>query len=747
MKDLKLKAKLIIGFGFSIAVALLMSVTGIYNTRTAVDKGNNALEEVFTPMSHLEHIINEYASFFYFSKDISSTEDVERMKEDYEGSVAAYDVIMEQLNEYALFLESHGKVNSEDYTVITQLTDMFNEIRPCVDEFYELARKGEHDKALTFYDQYIDAPTDATDGLFFQLEDSIRDFAEEIVATQEATKQKTTIILAIVVLVALVAVIAMAYAIIQSINTSIKRIIKASDDIADGNLDVQLDTAAKDEFGVLSRRLDRVKTAIQHLINDMHTMSEAHEAGHTKVFIDTEPYKGSYQTVAKGVNGMIQGYIGDINKLLGCLGEIANGRFDAELETFPGNKIEFNQTIDGVRESLLAVNGEIKDLVANASVGNLEKRADSSQFMHDWKTLIENLNALVDAVAAPLAESSAMILNMAKGDFSTRVEGEYQGEFQQMAIAMNQMADEISSYISEIAYILGHISDGKLNLTVKRHYVGEFIEIKDSLVKIINNLNREMGNISTASDQTALGAKQISDSSQMMADGVAGQNASIQHLSSTIEGIIEISSDNEQISIEANTTSQKANENSQKGNQEMRRMLQSMASIKETSDSISNIIGTIESIAFQTNILAINASIEAARAGTNGRGFAVVAEEVKRLAASSQESAQQSAELIGNSMLAVNSGMNIANSTAKILNEIVDEVATVTTKIEQITDNSSKQSAMLNETRASLNDIVNVVQNNSAVSEECAASSAELSSQAALLKETVSRFELGNVQH
>ena len=359
-----------------------------------------------------------------------------------------------------------------------------------------------------------------------------------------------------------------------------------------------------------------------------------------------------------------------------------------------------------------------------------------------WTLTKKTSKKVLETILEPLRAVEAVAKELTDGNLHSTLEYRSEDEIGSLAHSMRKSIRILGSYVDDIDRVMKLFAEGNFDVQPEVEWKGDFVGILNSFMLFEKSMAETIKGIQTVSNEVSSAADQVASSSNDLADGATNQAAVVEELTATVAGVSEQVGKNSQSAKEISGRVDELGNAISESNGKMHEMVDSMHEINEASKEIDKIIATINDIASQTNLLALNASIEAARAGEAGKGFAVVANQVNLLADQSAQAARESATLIETSVKAVEKGMVIAGQTATQLEEVAESSKIITKEVTNIAETLETQTTEIQQINVGIEQINDVVQTNSATSEECAAASQEMSSEAENLREMIQKFKV-----
>lgn len=317
----------------------------------------------------------------------------------------------------------------------------------------------------------------------------------------------------------------------------------------------------------------------------------------------------------------------------------------------------------------------------------------------------------------PIIQLTKEVKLMATGDLTVQGEVKSKDEIGQLTGHFNEMVQKIRGVLSQVVDSSVKLSDSAVSLSA----------VSEETKATSEEIARAMTDVAQGSVE---GATNL-DKMQRVTGDLDSQFTLIED---TMNHMQDKSNTTQQASVDGREKLAVLQTRSDESNHEIQSIEQVLGILVERINDIQEVVATMNGISSQTNLLALNASIEAARAGEAGQGFSVVATEIRKLAEKSAEHTTEIRDTILGIIEEAERATVAMSRTKEITmeqNSAVKDTETAFTTIQELMNQVihaiNQMSGQVVEMSSLKDDVVQSIENLSAISQESAAAAEEVS--------------------
>lgn len=508
----------------------------------------------------------------------------------------------------------------------------------------------------------------------------------------------------------------------QRMIENIREQANAAERIAAGDLSVEI--TPKSDKDILSKSLMNVILELGNLADETGSLTNAALAGDLSARGNAGVFRGGYKDIIDGVNAVMEAIIEPLRISAGYMERISKGDIPPQItDEYHGDFETIKNNINTCIEAVNLLVEDINFLSMTAIEGQLSARADAVRHSGDFSKVVQGVNATLDAIISPLEMSASYLDKIGRGEIPEKISEAYSGDFEKIRESINSCIDGLGA-LKEGREVLALMNRNDYSTRVAGRYQGIYSEIADSINSVLGQMNDVIGII----NRVAKG--ELNDLESLRASGKLSDNdVLIPSLILMIETIKDLIDDTRVLSEDAVNGNLSARGNAEKYNGEYSKVIRGIndtldaviAPIQEASSVLQEVARGSLHTKMEGNYSGDHAEVKNALNETIENLNSYIVEISSVLADMGNGNLNQTitAEYKGDFVEIKNSLNSISISLSDALGEInmvADEVASgarqVSDASQALSQGSTQQAGTLQELNASIAEIANQTKHN-----------------------------------
>src|SRR5690242_6464060 len=296
----------------------------------------------------------------------------------------------------------------------------------------------------------------------------------------------------------------------SNLTNQVRNIATVTTAVAKGDLSTKITVSAQGEIlelkNTINSMVDQLNAFASEVTRVAREVGSEGKLGGQAVVKDVG---GVWKDLTDNVNSMAGNLTNQVRNIAGVTTAVARGDLSTRITVDArGEILELKNTINTMVDQLSSFASEVTRVAGEVGTeGKLGGQAEVKGVAGTWRDLTESVNYMATNLTNQVRNIATVTTAVAKGDLSTKITVDAQGEILELKNTVNTMVDQLNSFAAEVTRVAREVgTEGKLGGQAEvKDVSGVWKDLTDNVNFMAGNLTGQDRNIAEVSTAIARG--------------------------------------------------------------------------------------------------------------------------------------------------------------------------------------------------------------------------------------------------